>query len=407
MAISDKATEFAGLPVIDYHPAVGLVLPTMPRREFRSEDGKTTWAVALDGKRITVEDGGRKRSKSSRTPEAAREQYRKLIAEKVEEDYTEQQAEGGSLHQVLVAAIRADPDDEASRNAFLDYLAEKNETLPAAAYRVDSLDEYCEDEVLPHLESLLADPAAALMQALVIGWWGGEESDAEPDEVIAALIAARDRLPNLRALFFGDITYDQNEISWINQGDVTGLLKAFPKLEHFRARGGGGLELRKFKHEQLKSLTLEASNLPRKVVRAVGECDLPALEHLELWLGTSNYGANTKPADLKGILQGAKLPALRYLGLRNSEIADAVAAALGKAPVLERLRVLDLSLGMLTDAGAEALLAIPAIARLEKLDIHHHYVSDEVVERLRGLGIEVDAGEPRGDEDYRYVAHAE
>ena len=49
---------------------------------------------------------------------------------------------------------------------------------------------------------------------------------------------------------------------------------------------------------------------------------LPALEHLELWLGTDEYGADTEVADLKNILQGKNLPSLRHLGLRNSEITD-------------------------------------------------------------------------------------
>jgi hypothetical protein len=58
-----------------------------------------------------------------------------------------------------------------------------------------------------------------------------------------------------------------------------------------------------------------------------------------------------------------------------------------------------------------ALLQSPAIARLEKLDLHHHYCSEAMVERLKGLGITVDAGEhqkPDGDdEDDRYVAVSE
>ncbi len=171
--------------------------------------------------------------------------------------------------------------------------------------------------------------------------------------------------------------------------------------------------MRKFEHERLTSLAFEASNLPRQVVRNVGASRLPALEHLELWLGTSEYGADTTVADLKGIFQGKGLPMLRYLGLRNSEIADDISEALAKAPVLERVRVLDLSLGTLGDRGAEALLANPAIARLEKFDIHHHYISPELIARLQALGIQVDAGAAEKPEDpddpdaYRYVAHSE
>jgi hypothetical protein len=79
------------------------------------------------------------------------------------------------------------------------------------------------------------------------------------------------------------------------------------------------------------------------------------------------------------------------------------------APVLDHVRVLDLSLGTLGDVGAAALLASPAVARLQKLDIHHHYCSDEMVARLQGLGIEVDASEQEReeDEDDRYVAVGE
>src|SRR5262249_34664194 len=153
--------------------------------------------------------------------------------------------------------------------------------------------------------------------------------------VVKALIAARGRLKSLRALFLGDILEDESEISWIRHSDLTGLLEAFPKLEHFRVRGGEGLVLRAFRHDCLKSLAFEASNLRRKVVRAVGASKLPALEHLELWLGTADYGADTTPADLKGILQGKRLPSLRSLGLRNSEIADDVARAVARAPVME------------------------------------------------------------------------
>src|SRR5262249_47011449 len=148
--------------------------------------------------------------------------------------------------------------------------------------------------------------------------------------------------------------------------------------------------LRELEHQHLKSLTFEASNLRRGVVRAVGASKLPVLEHLELWLGTEMYGADTTPDDLQGILQGKRLPSLRSLGLRNTEFADEFARAVSGSAVLGRLRALALSLGSLTDHGAEALLASPALA-LERLDIHHHNVSPALVERLRSRGIQVDA----------------
>lgn len=400
MAIGEKATEFAGYPIIDYHPLAGVVLPLMTRREFKLEGEKGVWGIRLEAERLSVNSG---KAKVFPTPEAAQAEYVRLIAEKAEEGYEERPSAGASLREQFIASLRADPDDAASRNAFMDYLAEQGETVKAA-YRVE-WEGFEEEPIGPRLEQFLDDPAVGLVQALVIGCWG-PESDSSSDDLVEMLIESRERLASLRAIFLGDIPYEDNEISWIEQDDLTPLLLAFPTLEHFRSRGR--MTLKKFKHAGLKSLAIEASNLSREVVKAVGASDLPALEHLEVWTGTSDYGADTEVGDLKGILEGKKLPALRHLGIRNSEISDDVAKALLKAPIMKRLRSLDLSLGTLGDEGAEALLANPAVAKLEKLDLTHHYVSEENVERLKGLGIELAEERERDrDEDVRYVAHAE
>jgi predicted DNA-binding WGR domain protein len=397
--------------------AAGFGVAVSPR-EFEFVEGKSAkfWRIEVQGSSYTVRFGrigteGQTQTKEFESPAEARKAYQKLVAEKIAKGYKEKAGEAGSLLDALYGALAANPEDKAARMALTDYLYEQGVQPLTVAYRVAG-----EEGGPENLEALLTDPALGLVQALVIGWCFGEDYGSGSSEVVVkALVNARERLPNLRALFLGDITYEEREISWIHHGDITGLLKAFPQLEHFRVRGGEGLSLKKFKHENLKTLAFEASNLPRGVVKAVGESSLPALEHLELWLGTSEYGANTTVADLKGILAGKATPALRYLGLRDSEIADDIARALAKAPLLERIRVLDLSLGTLGDKGAEALLDVPAVGRLEKLDIHHHFVSPALVKRLEGLGIEVDAGDAKepedvGDEEsegHRYVAHAE
>lgn len=246
---------------------------------------------------------------------------------------------------------------------------------------------------------------------LVIGSWGYAAMNEAP---IGLLCAAAPRLPNLRALFLGDITFEECEISWIKQGDVTELLSAYPGLEVLRVRGADGLVLRPVRHGRLRELAFESGGLPATVVRAVGECDLPVLEHLELWLGTDDYGGDATVADLAPILGGDRWPALRYLGLRDAEIADEVAAALANAPVIDRLHTLDLSLGVLSDAGAAALLAGQSLAHLRRLDLHHHYISPELAARLAAelpdVGVDLtDAQEP---DEYdgiteRYVAVGE
>lgn len=256
------------------------------------------------------------------------------------------------------------------------------------------------------LARFLDDPASGRVVALVLGACPDQHGVEDSSPIAAALAASADRLPNLRALFLGDVTSDEYEISWISISDVTPLLTAFPALEQLRVRGG--LTLGPVRHEAMKALVIESGGLPGEVVRAVAALDLPNLEHLELWLGDSNYGGDATVEDLSPILSGAAFPRLKYLGLRDCEFADALAAALADAPVLRRLETLDLSLGTLGDEGVVALLSGGNLAGLRKLDIHHHFASDEAIDGLKALGIELDAGERQEPDEYgRFVAVSE
>jgi hypothetical protein len=285
----------------------------------------------------------------------------------------------------------------------------------ATTYRISlSYDAAEEGELwLDRFAAFLDTVRTDTLAGLVIGAWEDMfEADGASAAIVEALVVARDRLPNLRAIFFGDIISEECEISWIQQTDISPLFAAYPHLEHFCVRGSSGLQLGALHHTNLKSLVIQSGGLDVGIVRAVVNAELPNLEHLELWLGTDSYGANTTVADLEPLLSGAQFPTLGYLGLRDSDIADQIAVPLAQAPILARIRILDLSLGTLGDEGAAALLASPAVANLAKLDIHHHYCSDEMVARLTRLGIEVDASEQEqpdeyGGEFHRYVAVGE
>lgn len=239
------------------------------------------------------------------------------------------------------------------------------------------------------------------VRALIVGIWGDPE-DTDPSEVIEALLAVRDRLPALRSLFLGDITDKECKLSRISQTDVTPLLVGFPALEELRVRAGEGISMGEtlklrfpaLRHDALRRLVVESSGLPVDVVRGVGASELPALEHLELWLGASDDGADCEAADLEPILSGARLPRLRHLALRNSEIQDEVAVAVATAPVVAQLEVLDLSMGTLGDDGAAALLGGQRLTHLRKLDLHHNFLSEPLRQRIRQAlepeGVEVD-----------------
>src|SRR5262249_57801527 len=104
----------------------------------------------------------------------------------------------------------------------------------------------------------------------------------------------------------------------------------------------------------LKSLIIQSGGLGANVVREVAAADLPELEHLELWLGEENYGGDATVADLAPVLDGGLFPKLKYLGLRDSQIADQIARAVATAPVGGRSRGLHPFLGALAHESAAA-----------------------------------------------------
>ncbi|AXE24491.1 leucine-rich repeat domain-containing protein [Streptomyces globosus] len=256
----------------------------------------------------------------------------------------------------------------------------------------------------------------ARVRSLVVGC-RRDTVEVGPDEVNAAIVEAREQFPALRAVFLGDMDNRELEISAIHQGDAGRLLEGLPELEELGVRGGSGLEFRALTHRRLRSLVVQTGGMPAAAVRGIAGSGLPALEHLELWLGTSWFGGDCEIGDLSPVFDGSLLPRLRRLGLRNSDIQDEIAAAAAAAPVVARLEHLDLSLGVLTDEGARALLAGRPPARLKSLDLHHNYIGEPLRQRLKevfeGAGVALDirpghAGTTEYDgEVTRYVAVGE
>ncbi len=262
--------------------------------------------------------------------------------------------------------------------------------------------------------AFLADPKVSEVEELIIGWWNSDgESDVGPEAITDILLAQKDKLPNLKYLMLGDITYDENEMSWITTGDISAFIASFPQLIHLQIRTGDEepLDLGEFKSEHLKTLIFETGGLPKSSLKQLLEADLPNLEHLEIWLGARNYGYNCSLEHFAPLLEGGLFPKLKHLGLCNSEIQNQITEAVVNAPILDRIESLDLSRGNISDEGAQLLLDSPKIKALKHLNLDHHYLSDEMIENLTNLmGDKVNLSRNKSKDRYaesRYIEVSE
>ena len=295
------------------------------------------------------------------------------------------------------------------------FLNKKVETYSPAAgilapativYRLENTyaDQKNGTSILNTIDAFAKDPKAGEITELIIGAFDFQSADSI-DGIVDRLVGLKDTFTSLKAIFIGDMTSEDCEISWIQQSDLSPLLEAYPGLEHLQVRGGDGLSFGNLAHDHLRTLIIETGGLPSTVIKEVMNARLPQLERLDLWLGSDNYGFDAKIEDFSPLLSGQRFPELRHLGLMNSEIQDEVAAAVAQAPVLQQLKVLDLSMGTLTDTGGAALLNSKDIKRLDFLNLRRHYLSEEMMTRLKQLGIRInldDQEEPE-DDDYRYA----
>ena len=414
----------------------------MSFREFEYADGKSFkfWKIELQGSDVATQYGrigstGQETKKNFGTPEKARKEHDKLVAEKLGKGYVEKsataspteqsdakksstkggegavaQSTGGELSSMLFSTTRNGEFEHLS--TFLgERVTDFREGKPAkgkSVIRVQvSYDEEDDDGGEPdfsqRLCAFLASDAALATKGLILGSYdmeGGSTGGGKYDEIVKS----KDRLPNLKALFLGDIVQEECEISWIHQSDVSDMLQAFPQLEMLRIRGVDGLSISKPQHDRLRALAIESGGLPTAVVSQICRGKFPELEYLELWLGTPDYDGDCRVNDLQPLLKGKLFPKLKYLGLRNAEIADDIAAVIVTAPIVDQLEILDLSLGNLGDVGGNALLSLASKTNLKRLDLHHHYLSKPLQKKLKLLPFPVDVSDAKTvDEDNEFA----
>lgn len=413
-------------------------------REFEYSDGKSFkfWKVELQGNEVATQYGrigstGQETKKDFGSPEKARKEYDKLITEKLGKGYIEKSAaaapsDGSSAKESSKGggdeSVAASTSGELSPMVFNTTRSGNFESLTnfigervtnyregksvkgksVIRVRVSYEEEDDDDgdggepDFTKRLQAFLATDAALGTRGLVLGGYDleGGCSGSKYGEIVKH----KDRLPNLKALFLGDIVQEECEVSWIHQSDVSEMLEAFPQLEMLRIRGVDGLAMSKPEHARLRALAIESGGLPTTVISQVCRGKFPELEYLELWLGTPGYNGDCRVNDLQPLLTGKLFPKLKYLGLRNAEIADDIAAVIVAAPIVDQLEILDLSLGNLSDVGANALLRLESKTNLKRLDLHHHYIGKPLQKKLKQLPFPVDLSDAQTvDEDNEFA----
>ena len=258
------------------------------------------------------------------------------------------------------------------------------------------------------IEEIMADPDLPHLKEIIIGSWGGAwEEDCQ--SIIDGIVENKEKFSHIEKLYFGDMDYEECEVSWIMQGDYSELWAAMPGLKELTIKGSMDLELGEIVHENLESLTVICGGLPVSVIESVQNARLPKLKKLMLYIGSDGYGFDGDVDAIKELLAESDFPELTYLGITNSEIQDELIEVVLNSKYMGQISTLDLSMGTLTDKGGSLLLEkIPEWKNIKKLDLHYHFLSDEMAEKLEGLPIEVDVSEGNGlceDEDY-YCMHA-
>lgn len=274
---------------------------------------------------------------------------------------------------------------------------------------------------------LLQKPQSNKIEALLCKY--GRHSATEI--VVNALVNAKEKLANLKALYIGDMHDYEYKTSDVTLSNMTPILAAYPNLELLQVRGFGscyerGLSFDSLRHPHLKTLIVETGYmLSRQIIDQICGLELPALEYLELWLGQDEYYypsfdyredylreeyhsiENSALVNLMPIISGKAFPELKYLGLRSSNYSNDIAEAIVRSPLLERLIVLDLSMGTLTNKGAEILLNCPAIERLHTLNVARNLLPLGIVEQLSQLKCRVVAEPQAQSSEDRYYTLSE
>jgi predicted DNA-binding WGR domain protein len=351
------------------------------KRTFEFSDDKSNkfWDIETDGNEFTVTFGkigteGQSQTKSFADEDACNQAAEKLINEKTKKGYEEV----------------FDDDDDSEEEVFTEMISD-GEKKYRTYYDGVGVSEFA--------EYILNDPDLPKLKSIVIGMWSESMYNVPPDEIFAMIIKNKEKFQHIESFFVGDMGYEENEISWIHQGNYEELLKALPNLKSLTIKGTDGLVLGKIDHPNLEALEIISGGLPVSVVNDIKAAHLPNLKKLVLYLGVEDYGYDCEISDFADLAKKSLFPNLTHLGFTNSDEQDNLVSIILESDLLPQLEVIDISCGSLSDIGASLIVRSPSkLVKLKKLIASHHFMSEDMMKQFMALPFEVDISDPRDNE---------
>ncbi|MEJ7600701.1 MAG: hypothetical protein WKG01_22535 [Kofleriaceae bacterium] len=249
-------------------------------------------------------------------------------------------------------------------------------------------------------QQVLDAPIARFLQSLRFGLAHFESHTNTWRPTLDAVLRAP-HASRIRERRFDAYSYQDCELSWTTFGDFSTAWPALANLELLHLRSGAGGTLGTIVLPNLRTFIRESGGLTSTELAAIASADWPRLAHLEIWTGSSNHGSDITLHHLVPILAGRGLPALRHLGIVNSELSDSLIAELARSEILPQLHSLDLSRGVMAQVAADSLVAHAAAFRhLASLDLSANVLERAEIDRIRAvLDNVITVGQRERDED--------
>ena len=224
-------------------------------------------------------------------------------------------------------------------------------------------------------------------------------------DIADGIVENKEKFAHFEGLFWGDIDFEEQEISWIEQVDLSPVLDAMPLLNNLKIKGTNNLSIGKKPRPNLKSLEIISGGLPDSVVEDILGSDLPNLEKLVLYVGVEDYGFDGDMNVFRPLFSKDRFPNLKWLGIVDAEEQNAVVEMFLESDILPQLETMDISAGVLTDEGARLLLDhVDKIKHLKFINMKYNYLSDEMKKELqKSLPMKIDVSDSQEyDDDYSY-----